>query len=153
MTEDARDEYSSGAERTFALRKGEFAVLRTLAQWTIDETCAKGLPDSVCHDIDLALQEAVSNIIRHGIRDERDHTVAVSIAHTSAAVRVRTSDDAAAFDPLTAPPVPQAATLADARPGGRGILLLRAMTREMHYEFADGRNVLTLTFDRMARPA
>jgi serine/threonine-protein kinase RsbW len=148
MTEGGRIEHRADSERTFPLRRGEFGVLRALAQWTHEVTDDRRYPRSLRHDVDLALQEAVSNVIRHGIRDEAEHSVSVRLADAPAGVRLVLSDDAAPFDPLRAAPVPQAATLADASRGGRGILLLRAMTREMRYEFMDGRNILTLVFDR-----
>ena len=134
------------AARTFRVRRGELAVLRVVAKWCHAVTKDSDWSSSLCHDIDLALHEAISNVIRHGITDDREHKVSVTIAGEDAGALVELRDDANAFDPLAAAPAPPAASLEDAVPGGRGILLMRAMTSEMRYAYADGHNVLTLRF-------
>jgi anti-sigma regulatory factor (Ser/Thr protein kinase) len=134
------------AARTFRVRRGELRVLRDVAQWCQDATHGRGWSRGLCSDIDLALHEAISNVIRHGITDDREHEVEVSIANEATGACVELRDDADAFDPLAAAPAPPATSIEDAEPGGRGILLLRAMTSEMRYEYTAGRNILTLVF-------
>lgn len=153
MADDHEARPGADAERSFIVRRGDLRVLRELAAWTHEVSSHRGWSSSLRSDIDLALHEAVSNVIRHGIADEAEHVVTVSVAPESAGAWVRVSDDATPFDPLTAPAVPQAATLLDAQPGGRGLVLLRAMTTAMDYTYAGGRNVLTLHFPSRALDA
>ncbi len=143
---DARSPYPPAASRTFRVRSGELGVLRDVAQWCQAATQGRGWSSARRSDVDLALHEAISNVIRHGITDGQEHEVRVTIAGEDTGARIELRDDANAFDPLGATPAPQATSLEDALPGGRGILLLRGMTTEMRYVYADGHNVLTLIF-------
>jgi anti-sigma regulatory factor (Ser/Thr protein kinase) len=143
---DARMPSQPAAARTFRVRRGELGVLRDVAQWCRSATQGRSWSSALRSDIDLALHEAISNVIRHGIADDDEHEIDVSIASEDTGARVVIRDDANAFDPLATTPAPPAASLEDAVPGGRGILLLRAMTSELRYAYADEHNVLTLKF-------
>jgi serine/threonine-protein kinase RsbW len=140
------------SEREFPIRRNDTSELRPLSRWIASVASAQGLPPRACHDIDLCLHEAVSNIIRHGCADDREHHVKVRFEDAPAGIEVQLEDDAIAFDPSAAPAPPAFVTLDQATATGRGIVLMRALTREMRYESVKGRNRLTLVFDREPRP-
>ena len=129
-------------ERRVANRISE---LRPLSAWASDVAGALGCPADKVADANLCLTEAVSNIIRHGHRDGADHEIGVEIQRAPRALVVRIEDDAPAFDPLSAP-VSEPASLDEAKPAGRGLLLIRRTADAMSYERRDGMNRLTLEF-------
>jgi anti-sigma regulatory factor (Ser/Thr protein kinase) len=119
--------------------------LRSLSTWAVDVAKGLGCSAERCHEVDLCLTEAVSNIIRHGYHDDKRHEIRVELARVSNALVVRIEDDAQAFDPL-GKPGPEPTSLEDAPKAGRGLVLLRSAPALATYEHRDGRNVLTLSF-------
>lgn len=133
------------AERSFRALPNDPSELRPLSRWALEVVRGLGPSADTCHDIDLCLHEAVSNIIRHGGDGPREITVSIERAATGMLVQVE--DDGRPFDPLAEPAWPRADALAEARTSGYGIPLLRALTRQLRYERVAGRNRLSLLFD------
>ena len=88
----------------------------------------------------LALEEILSNVIRHGYEDEAVHEIAVSIREDDGIVELEIVDDGKEFDPRAAPEVDVLAPLADRPVGGLGIHLLKHMIGDIRYERSNGRN-------------
>lgn len=88
--------------------------------------------------LEVILEELIANIARHGVRPEGPATLRLSLSCDAAALTLVLEDDAAPFDP-TARAVPEKArSLADAVPGGMGLVLVRKLSRRFEYERADG---------------
>jgi len=119
--------------------------LRPLAAWAVAVARELGCPAERCSDVDLCLTEAVSNVIRHGYADGAAHEIGIELEREPDALVLRIEDDARPFDPLLAPES-RAASLDDARPSGRGIMLLRSAADSASYERGEGCNRLTLRF-------
>jgi serine/threonine-protein kinase RsbW len=92
----------------------------------------------------LALDEILSNIIRHGCPQGSD-TINVTFSMEADMIEIEFVDSAGPFNPLEAPLPDTTAALEARQPGGLGIALVRAMMDDVRYERRDGRNVLTLT--------
>jgi anti-sigma regulatory factor (Ser/Thr protein kinase) len=90
----------------------------------------------------LALEEILSNVIRHGYEDGARHEIAVTISIRDGVVELDVADDAREFDPLSAPAVDLGVPLEDRQAGRLGIHLLRTLTREIRYRRVDGENRL-----------
>jgi sigma-B regulation protein RsbU (phosphoserine phosphatase) len=103
------------------------------------------LADEVVFDLRLALEEAVSNIIRHGHTGE-DGEILIGLDVTPEAVTATVEDDGAPFDPLAQPDPADASA-----EGGLGVLLMKGLMDEVDYRRHGARNVLTLT-KRIGRP-
>lgn len=63
---------------------------------------------------------------------------------------VTVSDAGAPFNPLAVAPRPQPTSLAEAEPGGLGLIILRSNAMHLSYRFDTGRN--HLTFGQSWRP-
>jgi anti-sigma regulatory factor (Ser/Thr protein kinase) len=133
-------------ERAFTIRRNDYSVLRPLSQWLLQQGAELGLSGGIPNDIDLCLHESLSNVIRHGCVDDQEHHARVLLSPLRSSVEVLLEDDALPFDASTAPPQPAAVSLEHATDSGRGIVLLRALTIGMRYEFVGGRNRLTMVF-------
>ena len=119
--------------------------LRPLSVWAAEVVDGWGCPASRRQDVDLCLNEAVSNIIRHGYTDDAPHEIDIELWREPGVVVVRIEDDARPFDPLKVRE-PQHDTLDEARPDGRGIVLIRRTADGANYDRRDGRNRLELRF-------
>jgi serine/threonine-protein kinase RsbW len=81
--------------------------------------------------INLALEEALANAIRHGNRDDAGKSIFVDYAVSPQDVRVTIRDEGDGFDPDNLPDPRQPGH--QRRPSGRGILLLRTYMDEVLY--------------------
>jgi len=120
--------------------------LRPLSAWAVEVSRSLGGSERTCHEVDLCVTEAVTNVIRHGYLDDAHHEIEVELARRDDQLVMRIEDDARAFDPLGVP-APPPTSLAEAKPSGRGITLMRAGADSASYERRNAHNVLTLTFD------
>ena len=61
----------------------------------------RSVPAEAAYGLTMAIEEAVSNIIRHGHSDGGVHAIAVRVSADAARLVAEVSDDGAAFDPTT----------------------------------------------------
>ena len=108
------------------------------------------IPADKLFGVHLCLEEAISNVIRHGYDGQPGNTLTVDCTLPNAHEVVFTIEDQAPpFDPLapehievSVEPSPEDFL----RPGGRGILLMRKFADTMAYERLAGGNRLTIGF-------
>lgn len=95
--------------------------------------------------LQVALDEIVSNVIKYSWSDGANHEFLVRITADTRTVTLEIIDDGVAFDPRGAPDL--AALPEGQRPhlGGRGIHMVRRLVDDFAYERIDGRNHTTLT--------
>ena len=101
------------------------------------------LPENVVFDLRLALEEAVTNVIRHGYGGREDGEIRVGFHVTPEAITVTVEDDAPPFDPHEWPDPPLPPEGADVH--GVGVYLIKRVMDEVDYRHRGSRNVLTLT--------
>src|SRR5262249_13133786 len=105
---------------------------------------ANHLSDEVRKSADLAIEEAVTNVLSYAFTDQEAHTIALKFAVNQGEFVVEISDDGRAFDP-TKSPTPNLKTPASKREvGGLGIHMIRQSMDAIDYERVDGRNVLRM---------
>jgi len=130
----------------------------TVEKWTISADLASlpgaldrvaaalrrlGAPAKAVQEVELAVDEALTNIILHGYEGVGGEIV-LSCERIDEGAVVEIRDAAPAFDP-TAASTPDLESGADKRPiGGLGIYLMRRMTDAVLYERRDRENVLRL---------
>ena len=101
-----------------------------------------GLPEDLEMPVTLALEEALSNVIRHGCLPGQEYDIQVRFAASERAVEIELSDNARPFDPLSLPPPNLDLPIEQRKPGGLGVFLVRQLMDEVSYEFRGGRNQL-----------
>jgi anti-sigma regulatory factor (Ser/Thr protein kinase) len=105
---------------------------------------ANHLPDDVRKSADLAIEEAVTNILSYAFADQQEHSIALKFATDNGEFSIEISDDGKAFDP-TKFPIPNVDEPANDRAvGGLGIHMIRQSMDGVAYERIAGRNVLRL---------
>lgn len=102
------------------------------------------VPEPAILQINLALEELLTNTIKYGHADDLRHPIRVSLVVAAGAITVAIEDEAAAFDPFARPPVDTEAALDERRPGGLGIHLVKQMIERVDYRRVAGRNRITL---------
>jgi serine/threonine-protein kinase RsbW len=105
---------------------------------------AQGMPAQVRWRFLVALDEILSNIVRHGLRGSPG-TIDLTFRLDADVAVVDVVDATAPFNPLLAPPAQTVAPLEERHPGGLGITLVQALMDQVRYERRDERNHLTLT--------
>jgi anti-sigma regulatory factor (Ser/Thr protein kinase) len=108
------------------------------------------LPDRVRRDMYVALEEIVSNIVRHGARRQTVR-VTVSLRVDGATLTARIVDDGPPFDPFAVRAPDVTAPILDRPIGGLGVLFVERLTDEHAYVRRRGRNCVVLR--RRIRPA
>lgn len=106
---------------------------------------ANRLPPGPVSDMQVALDEILSNTLRSGFSDGLPHRVDVSLSVDSLTLTAEIVDDCAPFDPFSVPTPDVRARLQDRRVGGLGIHFVRTLMSEVTYARADGRNRLVLS--------
>jgi serine/threonine-protein kinase RsbW len=94
-------------------------------------------------DTQLAVEEAITNIIMHGYKG-RTGTILISCRATHGLVEVQIEDNGVPFDPLSVPEPDLTGNVEDRHIGGLGIFLIRQVMDEIVYRFENGKNILTL---------
>ena len=103
-----------------------------------------GLLPDVTFRLTLALDEIVSNVIRHAFDDGAQHPIEVRLDVTNGMVTATVKDDGVPFDPREAPAPALDAPLEQRQAGGLGMHLVRSTMDEIEYRRDGGRNVLTV---------
>jgi phosphoserine phosphatase RsbU/P len=111
----------------------------------VDEMAASHrLSHNVAVDMNVALDEVLTNIITHGYADDGLHEITVRLTVHEDVFEAEVEDDGAPFDPLTIPPPDVRAPL-QARPvGGLGIHFVRSLMSDVAYSLVGNRNRLRL---------
>jgi len=105
---------------------------------------ALGVDPDTISDTVLAVDEAASNIIRHGYRGQKGE-IEIEVCRTGDDLVIRLRDDAASFDPTVVPAPDINVPLTMRRPGGLGIHFMRQTVDEVrHRQKPGGGNELTL---------
>ena len=104
----------------------------------------RGLPSKVIRDLNLALEEILTNIISYGYTDNREHEIGVSLSAQPGEVRVEVQDDGQPFNPLGVPEPDTTKPLAERAIGGLGIHIVRKLMDGLEYKRQGERNFLTL---------
>jgi len=103
---------------------------------------AHGIDERRSHRCEVALEEVLTNLVRHAARAGRAPDAEIDVAVRGGDVAVQVTDDGPPFDPTTAPPFDEHKPLLERSGGGMGIHLLRQLTRGLRHERAGDRNHL-----------
>lgn len=103
------------------------------------------VPARARFNLNLAVDEFVSNAIKYGYPDGRAGEIDIHLARRDDRLDVTVSDDGDAFDPLNAPEPDLAASIEDRQIGGLGLHLVRTLADAFDYRREGERNVVSLT--------
>jgi len=111
-----------------------------------------GLNETQVYAVQLAVDEASTNIIEHGYGQECPNRIDITCDVQEDGLKVVIYDDAAPFDPETVPKPEINVSLDEIKPRGLGIFLMRQMMDEVNYQSSlDTGNTLTMVKHREKR--
>jgi sigma-B regulation protein RsbU (phosphoserine phosphatase) len=123
--------------------------LARLSAWVAAEARAAACSERDAFRLDLALTEAVTNIIEHAFPEGGTHEISLQLEAAPENLTVALTDGGRPFDPLAGPPKALPTRLDEAQPGGLGIHLIRQYCDACRYERLEAGNRLTLVFQRL----
>jgi anti-sigma regulatory factor (Ser/Thr protein kinase) len=104
-----------------------------------------GFGEKDVYNIQLATDEAASNIIEHAYEGIPDGVLDMSCGMEADAIKIILIDYGLPFDPSIVPVPDLKADLSDRKIGGLGLFLMRKLMDEVHYDpRRDKSNVLTM---------
>ncbi len=104
----------------------------------------QGVEAKAVYQINLALEEMITNIIKFGYADYDSHEIHVSMEVGEEEVVARIEDDGREFNPLEEKPVAHGTPLEEKKVGGLGIHLIKKLLHSMEYRREGHRNILEI---------
>ena len=127
---------------------GHLGELRAFVR---EAAATAGASDEATTDAVQAIDEAATNVIVHGYRGGPGEIEVRSMVR-GGRIEIRLLDRAPSFDPSTVPEPDLSGPPLERRPGGMGVHLIRAATRETrHHPRPGGGNELILVCDLEGR--
>lgn len=126
--------------------------LALISEFITEATARAGMDEHTAWQVQLAVDEASTNIIQHGY-SEREGVVELSWRIDGSDFVVALHDFGRRFNPDDVPPPDITSPLEERQTGGLGIYLMTRLMDSVRYEFDDKRgNLLTMT-KRLGPPA
>lgn len=132
---------STTLQTTLRNRIDDLDGVRTLVS-QLEQSCR--LPPELVFDLNVVLDELLSNIIKYGYQDSAPHDISVTLSASDSMVEIGIKDDGKAFNPLEAPE-PDLTLPASERPiGGLGLHFVRNLMDKAQYRRENNCNYLFL---------
>lgn len=127
---------------TFANKISELDKLRD----ALENLCSRwDIPPAICMSVNLALEEAFTNIVNYAFDDQNPHEISMEFSHADNQLKVVITDDGKPYDP-TLQKAPDISLPAADRPiGGLGVFLIRKIMDEISYKRTSNQNKLYLS--------
>ncbi len=103
-----------------------------------------GLAEGAVFQINLVLEELVTNVMMHGLGLGQPGWISVRIERSGDRLEIVLADNARAFDPFAAPPPDLTADIEDRPVGGLGVHLVRTLMDEWRYARVGEQNIVWL---------
>ncbi|CAA7612699.1 SpoIIE family protein phosphatase [Magnetospirillum sp. UT-4] len=127
---------------TIANDLGELGRLAGLVDEFVE---THGLEERIAFNLNLCLDELITNIVSYGYADDHHHDIHVRFALNGDELTTEILDDGKEYDPFSQAPEPDLDLEVDDRPiGGLGVFLVKEFMDRTDYRREDGRNVVTL---------
>lgn len=134
---------------TSTYRMTRAAYLESLSDFRefIKEHCAgvPGVTDEVVYDVQLAVDEACTNIISHGYAALDAGSIILDLDIHPDRLVVTLTDFGHAFEPSSAPVPDVDAPIEEREVGGFGLFFIQQAMDEMNYQVTEDGNKMTLT--------
>jgi serine/threonine-protein kinase RsbW len=122
--------------------------LRRMAQWIIKFCNKAELSEKPAFALQLCLEEAVTNSMRHGEANAPATRIVANIVRDGNDIVMMIEDNGSPFDPTKFAVRPCAHSLDEASLGGLGLILMRHFAHRIEYERIGGLNRLSVKVSR-----
>ena len=114
---------------------GRFESLAQISNLIVKQAKKAGLDEAAIYAVDLAVDEAVTNIIEHAYGGEGIGNIQCTCQVKEDGLIITLRDFGQPFNPEKIPAPNLRARLKDLKSGGAGLFLIRKMMDEVHFEF------------------
>jgi serine/threonine-protein kinase RsbW len=120
--------------------------LARISNFVIEATAQAGLDDHAAWQVQLAVDEAATNIIQHGYEHDSPGEIELSWRVDGVQFAITLRDRGHRFNPAEVPPPNITAPIEEREPGGLGIYLMNRLMDAVRFEYTEARgNTLTMT--------
>ncbi len=124
---------------------GRFESLAKISDLIVQQAKEAGLDETDIYAVDLAVDEAITNIIEHAYGGEGVGNIQCTCQARDGELIIILRDFGRPFDPDKIPAPNVKARLKDLKSGGAGLFLIRKLMDEVRFEFnQETGNVLTM---------
>jgi serine/threonine-protein kinase RsbW len=124
---------------------GQFESLAKISQFVVQAARAAGLNEDAVYAVDLAVDEACTNIIEHAYGGEGNGDIVCTCTTTPEGLKILLHDRGKKFTPSKVPLPNTKARLKDVKSRGAGLFLIYKMMDKVHFDFnEDAGNTLTM---------
>ena len=128
-----------------AIFPSKFEALDPMREFVCQAAEDAGMDEGESYKIQLAMDEACSNIIEHGGEEVGEEQLEITCTDADDRLMIMIRDHGEPFDPTSAPAPDLVADIKHRKIGGLGIFLMRRLMDEIRYEqLGEAGNVLTL---------
>lgn len=131
-------------KQTTLILKNDVAELERVISYVSDLCTRNCLSPETEYDLNLALDEMITNVAKHAYPDGGEHQFSVEISIGDGEFWARIEDDGVEFNPTDHPTPDLDAPLEVRKEGGLGIFLVRQIMTSIEYQRVGGKNVVTL---------
>jgi len=117
----------------------------TVQKFFDDYSKENKLTEKTVHDIQMALDELLTNIVNYGYEDSDEHKIDVRFGINDDAVRVEIIDDSKPYNILEQENPDISLSVEDKPIGGLGIFLIKKLMSNVDYYTKEGKNHLVMT--------
>ncbi|GAB4578778.1 MAG: hypothetical protein Fur0022_15150 [Anaerolineales bacterium] len=123
---------------------GRFESLEKISRFVKEAAKKAGLGEEAVYGVELAVDEACSNIIEHAYKGEDLGNIECTCETTGRGLRIIITDYGHPFNPALVPKPDLNSSLENRRKGGLGLFFIDQMMDEAQYEFSPEKNTLVL---------
>lgn len=131
-------------ERRIVLRN-DIQEITKLSTFIGEIATEKNLDDSIASSINLAMEEAATNVIMYAYPQGAEGRIEIEAILREKSLVFIIRDSGIPFDPTAAPEVNVDQSVEERNIGGLGIFLVRKIMDSVHYVRSEEQNILTLT--------
>ena len=131
-------------EQTNMILKNDVSELEKVMSFITDLCARNSIPPETEYDLNLALDEMITNVAKHAYPEGGEHQFTLQISASPEEFVARLEDDGMEFNPMAHPVPDLDAPLEERKVGGLGIFLVRQIMTTVEYQRVAGKNVITL---------
>ncbi len=124
--------------------KNDVAEISRLAEFVEMLGEERGFDPALTMNLNLALEEAVSNIILYAYPEKMGELITVKCVNVAGSLVFTISDSGVEFDPTTVEEADVTLSVEERGTGGLGIFLIRQIMDDVTYQRIENKNVLTI---------
>lgn len=118
-------------------------ALAAVSDFVVEQARAVGLDEHAVWEVQLAVDEAATNVIQHSYAKARG-PITISTNVVDGAFEITVCDRGKPFDPTKVPEPDLTSPLEERKTGGLGLYLMRKLMDRVEFRFEEGENILVM---------